>query len=937
MRGISERLRQQNSRYRTAYVLTVSGGLVLAALAGVAPALPASAATSVTGGPVTPSPNTAGAGTATYKIVFTTSASGALPGGASITLLAPNGTAFPSNATDYAVTAGSGAATVASVATSDTNGPGQAQASNTPNQTVITLGSSTIGASDQISVTVTPISNPIKASGNYVIDESTSADTAVASSSPYSITAAPPSSVLVTQGNNQSAQTGAPFPVKLGVTVYDVFGNPAPGASVTFTAPSSTPILGPASGTFDHAAGSVCQNPSSQTNICVLTSNASGAAVASTFTANNTAGTYNVTASAPGTPSATFTLTNTTGPPPPPPTQVTPGKVTPNPSSAGASGATYTITFTTSASGAIGNGGSITFVAPNGTGFSSSAGDYAVTAASGTAAVGLAATSDVQGPGANTTSTTPNKVVITLATSSITASDAVTVTISKGTSGVTNPTVAASNYVIDESTSVDTNAVPTSTYQITAANPASVTAVSGGGQSVFIGQPFPNPLVGLVKDQFGNPVSGAQLTFNAPSSGASATFTNTTIHETDPTDAQGEATTSTLTANNTAGTYAVQASVTAFATPPAQFSLTNRLPANSMSIVAGNNQQAPEFRPFETSLEVKVIDSTGSPVSGVSVSFSGPASGPSGLFDICAAGNPTDYQCIVTTDASGDATAATLFANATPGSFQVTASAAGVANQTFNLRNLAGYWLVASDGGIFNFGDAAFYGSTGAKHLNAPIVGMAETSDGGGYWLVASDGGIFTFGDASFFGSTGSQRLNKPIVGMAATPDGAGYWLVASDGGIFNFGDAGFLGSTGAQHLNAPVVGMATTPDGAGYWLVASDGGIFTFGDAPYLGSEGSQPLNKPVVGMAATLDGAGYWLVASDGGIFNFGDAGFGGSTGARHLNAPIVGMAATPDSGGYWLVASDGGIFNFGDAPFYGSTGSQVLNKPIVGMSGL
>ena len=41
-----------------------------------------------------------------------------------------------------------------------------------------------------------------------------------------------------------------------------------------------------------------------------------------------------------------------------------------------------------------------------------------------------------------------------------------------------------------------------------------------------------------------------------------------------------------------------------------------------------------------------------------------------------------------------------------------------------------GYWLVASDGGIFNFGDAKFYGSTGAIHLNQPVVGMAASSIG---------------------------------------------------------------------------------------------------------------------------------------------------------------------------------------------------------------
>jgi hypothetical protein len=82
-------------------------------------------------------------------------------------------------------------------------------------------------------------------------------------------------------------------------------------------------------------------------------------------------------------------------------------------------------------------------------------------------------------------------------------------------------------------------------------------------------------------------------------------------------------------------------------------------------------------------------------------------------------------------------------------------------------RRLPAYWLVASDGGIFSFGGAQFYGSTGNIVLNKPIVGMAATKDGGGYWMVASDGGIFSFGDAQFYGSTGNITLNKPIVGMA--------------------------------------------------------------------------------------------------------------------------------------------------------------------------
>ena len=131
---------------------------------------------------------------------------------------------------------------------------------------------------------------------------------------------------------------------------------------------------------------------------------------------------------------------------------------------------------------------------------------------------------------------------------------------------------------------------------------------------------------------------------------------------------------------------------------------------------------------------------------------------------------------------------------------------------------------------------------------------MAPTPDGGGYWLVASDGGIFNYGDAGFYGSAGSIHLNKPIVGMAPTPDGGGYWLVASDGGIFSYGDATFYGSTGSIHLNQPIVGMTAMPDGSGYWFTAADGGLFNYGDAPFYGSGAGQGLGQVV---AMTSDGA--------------------------------------------------------------------------------
>ncbi len=231
----------------------------------------------------------------------------------------------------------------------------------------------------------------------------------------------------------------------------------------------------------------------------------------------------------------------------------------------------------------------------------------------------------------------------------------------------------------------------------------------------------------------------------------------------------------------------------------------------------------------------------------------------------------------------------------------------------------------------------AFLGSMGGKSLNAPIVGMATTPDGGGYWLVASDGGVFTFGDARYYGSTGNLKLNDPVVGMATTPDGGGYWLVASDGGVFTFGDAGYYGSTGALRLNKPVVGIATDGATGGYWLVASDGGVFAF-NAPFLGSMGATRLNAPVKFITGTPDFGGYRMVGADGGVFNFGDAQYYGSA-ANLPGKTWQALAPSPDGGGYWLFSNSSGgetvsIVSYGDASSsLVSSGGDADDSPIVG----
>jgi ribosomal protein L24E len=94
----------------------------------------------------------------------------------------------------------------------------------------------------------------------------------------------------------------------------------------------------------------------------------------------------------------------------------------------------------------------------------------------------------------------------------------------------------------------------------------------------------------------------------------------------------------------------------------------------------------------------------------------------------------------------------------------------------------------------------------GGVRLNAPVQSLVPDPDGKGYWLVASDGGVFAF-EAEFRGSMGDKRLNKPVTGMV--PYGNGYLMVAEDGGIFNFSDKPFAGSLGDKPPAKPIVAVA--------------------------------------------------------------------------------------------------------------------------------
>ena len=190
-----------------------------------------------------------------------------------------------------------------------------------------------------------------------------------------------------------------------------------------------------------------------------------------------------------------------------------------------------------------------------------------------------------------------------------------------------------------------------------------------------------------------------------------------------------------------------------------------------------------------------------------------------------------------------------------------------------------GYWLDAADGGVFAFGDSSYDGSlpglglhpagSGLPHsLDAPIVGMVPSADGAGYFMVASDGGVFAFGDAKFAGSCpGLGGCAGAAVAVMPDATGNGYWVVTKTGSVYAFGDAPYFGGPGPQSV--PVASAVRTPDGGGYWILFANGAVYAYGDATSYGSPAGQfgGLN-PASAIFATADGGGYWVASADGSV---------------------------------------------------------------------
>jgi hypothetical protein len=379
----------------------------------------------------------------------------------------------------------------------------------------------------------------------------------------------PTSSITANAGATpQTAPVGRAFPNALAVTVKDASGNPVPGVSVTFTAPSSG-----VSGLFINGAATITV-PTTPWGVA-----------SAVFGANSTLGNYNVTATATGlTAVVNFALTNNPGPAP---SMTANAGATPQSTTIGTAFPNALAVTVKDASGNPVPGVSVTFEG---------------------------STTSTTGPSGKFSNGTPG---ITVATnSSGVASAPFTANLSQG------------NYYVTSNATGFTNvnfALTNNPNQFSMTTNAGTTP-----QTASVGTAFPNALAVTVKEN-GNPAPGVSVTFIAPPLGASGKFSNGTPTITVATSASGVAS-APFTANSTSGTYGVTAEVTGPALAVNFHLTNNPLQAPMTANPGTTPQRTPVLTAFPNALAVTVKNASGNPVPNVSVTFTAPASGASGKF-----------------------------------------------------------------------------------------------------------------------------------------------------------------------------------------------------------------------------------------------------------------------------------------------------------------
>ena len=554
-----------------------------------------------------------------YTVEFTPT--NAIEPGTTITLAGPAGTVFPSSEYNYTIYT-----LVGGYPYSGYSILNPVQLSNNGAEVTLTANSGTlISGGQDMEVVVAGVTNP-STTGSDTLSVSTAGDPSPSQSNPYQIAGDPATSLMFLTGSATSAHVGQAFSGPLEVEATDQSGNPVAGVSVTFTAPSSGSMGNLPTGTF----------PFGSSTDTVMTGS-DGIASSDQFTADFWAGSYDVRASANGLSLVSLAVSNLPGPPSstldqggdaqsaqvgtayalPLTVQVTDDHGNPVPDT--------TVTFTAPSSGPSGtfaNGSTTDTETTNSQGYATStvftadstAGSFDVTASdSGPQSVLFGLTNNLAGPSqvaavaggeqssqvkqsfasalsVKVTDSYGNAIQDAEVTFSAPSSGASAIfsggstidTMTTNAEGIASAPAPTANGIAGgyEVTATVSGAAPAAFSLTNLPGPAhSMSLVAGDGQSARIGAPFPKQFMVEVADQYGNPISGAQVTFTAPSTGASGTFPSGSADDTETTGSNGIATSAVLTADTTAGTYLVRAN--AGGLTPVVFTLTNQAPATT--------------------------------------------------------------------------------------------------------------------------------------------------------------------------------------------------------------------------------------------------------------------------------------------------------------------------------------------------------------------
>jgi adhesin/invasin len=317
---------------------------------------------------------------------------------------------------------------------------------------------------------------------------------------------------------HQSTTTGASYGKPLQVKVRDGRGAVLEGATVTFTLGSATGGGGASAGGSAAAGASFVDGSSQATE----TTDAAGIATSPRFSANTTAGRFTATASTSGTTDvASFSLDNLAGKSPTI-TALGDGERT---ATVAARYAEPLQARVRDASGGPLQGVSVTFTLGSTGGGSGAAGS-----ASAAAAFVGGGTQATEATDAAGIATSPRLIADT-------------------TAGSFSATATAAGSI---------NAASFALHNLPG-RPASLTAGVAASESTVLGTRFPVRLAVTVTDKNDNPVSGINVSFSAPSSGAAGDFDGTRRTVMVKTDAKGVAVAPPFVANGTPGGYVVRA------------------------------------------------------------------------------------------------------------------------------------------------------------------------------------------------------------------------------------------------------------------------------------------------------------------------------------------------------------------------------------------